>query len=139
MTKETLSTPGIKNTKQRDLIIQTFLKTKEHVDVSTLFEKVRKLDPKIGVATVYRTMKLLKNSGLAHERHFETKHAVYEPQHENSHHDHLICLSCQKIVEFENSQVEKIQEKIAHQFKFSLVNHKHELYGYCEKCRGKKK
>lgn len=137
MAKHLFSSPGIKNTKQRDLILQTFLKTKEHVDIPTLCEKVRKLDPKIGVATVYRTIKLLKNSGRAHERHFGTKHAVYEPHHENTHHDHLICLECKKIVEFENHAIERLQENVAKKYGYTLTNHKHELYGYCKDC-GKK-
>lgn len=129
-----LSSKGLKSTKQRDIIVQVFLATKNHVDIETLYQRVKEKDSRIGYATVYRTMKLLKESGIASERHFGTRHAVYEPDSPQQHHDHLICIKCNEIIEFENKQIETLQDTIARKFKYTLINHKHELYGYCSKC-----
>ncbi|HBQ21126.1 MAG TPA: transcriptional repressor [Deltaproteobacteria bacterium] len=135
--KEYLSSQGLKSTAQRDTIVQTFLETENHIDIETLYQKVKTKNPAIGFATVYRTMKLLKNSGIAHERHFGTRHAVYEPHTPDQHHDHLICIRCKKIIEFENTHIEKLQEQVAKKYKFKLTSHKHELYGYCRECQKK--
>lgn len=131
-----LSANGLKSTKQRDLIIEMFFETKDHIDIDSLYKKIKEKNPRIGYATVYRTMKLLKESGLASERHFGARrHALYEPHLPDSHHDHLICVTCHKIVEFENKTIEKTQEIIAQKYRFKLTHHKHELYGYCEECK----
>src|SRR3989338_9464390 len=130
-----LASKGLKSTKQRDVIVQEFLNLEAHVDIDSLYQHVKTKHPKIGYATVYRTMKLLKESGLASERHFGTRReALYEPYH-NTHHDHLICLKCNKIIEFENEKIEKLQETIAKKYGFQLENHKHELYGTCSQCK----
>ena len=133
--KAYLISNGLKSTKQRDLIVDAFLDTKDHIDIESLYVKVKRKHPKIGYATVYRTMKLLKDSGVASERHFGTRHAVYEPDLPDQHHDHLICTACGKIVEFENPAIEALQIKIAKKYKFVLKYHKHELYGLCEDCQ----
>lgn len=134
--KEFLSANGLKSTKQRDLIIETFLETKDHVDIDSLYKKVKEKNSHVGYTTVYRTMKLLKESGIASERHFGTRrHALYEPHLPNTHHDHLICVACHKIVEFENDTIEKIQKLVAQKYRFKLTHHKHELYGYCGECK----
>ncbi len=132
--KTILSSKGLKSTKQRDAIVQEFLKLEDHVDIDSLYQRVKTKNPQIGYATVYRTMKLLKECGIASERHFGTRQALYEPHHEESHHDHLICVSCNKIIEFENEKIEKLQEAIAKKYGFRLENHKHELYGTCSQC-----
>jgi len=133
--KTYLSSKGLKSTKQRDVIVHEFLKLEAHVDIDSLYQRIKTKHPKIGYATVYRTMKLLKESGLASERHFGTRpKALYEPHH-NTHHDHLICLKCNKIIEFENEKIEKLQDAIAKKYGFQLENHKHELYGICSPCQ----
>lgn len=128
---------GLRFTKQRDAIIQEFLKLEGHVDIDSLYHRVKSKNPTIGYATVYRTMKLLKECGIASERHFGTRQALYEP-HRDTHHDHLICLKCNKIIEFENKKIEKLQEAIAKKYGFRLQNHKHELYGICSQCEKSK-
>jgi len=133
--KAYLASNGLKSTKQRDLIVEAFLATTDHIDIESLYVKVKRKHPKIGYATVYRTMKLLKDSGVASERHFGTRHAVYEPDLPDHHHDHLICTACGKIIEFKNQAIETLQEKIAKKYKFSLRDHKHELYGLCQDCQ----
>jgi len=135
--KTHLTANGLKSTRQRDAIVETFLNTHGHIDIEALYQKVKRKYPKIGYATVYRTMKLLKDSGIASERHFGTRHAVYEPRIPDQHHDHLICLKCNRIIEFENQKIEKLQDKIAKKYQFQLANHKHELYGYCANCQSR--
>jgi Fur family transcriptional regulator, ferric uptake regulator len=130
-----LTSKGLKNTKQRALIVDIFLSTKDHINVDSLYQKVKAKNPGIGYATVYRTMKLLKESGVASERHFGTGQALYEPLLADEHHDHLICISCRKIIEFENPKIESLQERVAKDHQFKLTTHKHELYGHCKKCQ----
>lgn len=129
-----LGEKGLKSTRQRDLILRTFLETKDHINVESLYQKVKVVNAHIGYATVYRTMKLLKEGGLVSERHFDQGHALYEPLHAE-HHDHLICLKCHAIYEFSDDQIERLQDRIAKKFKFKLVHHKHELYGICRNCQ----
>jgi Fur family ferric uptake transcriptional regulator len=96
---------------------------------------VQKVNSKIGYATVYRTLKLLLDSGLAAERKFEDGQTRYEHADPEEHHDHLICLSCGDILEFEEERIEALQNEVAKKFGFEVVNHNLELYGYCEKCK----
>ncbi|MDO8444540.1 MAG: transcriptional repressor [Deltaproteobacteria bacterium] len=126
---------GLKSTTQRDEIVNVFFTLKDHVSIEELHHKVQKKNPKIGYTTVYRTLKLLTESGLAHERQFGDGQARYEPVTTEEHHDHLICLRCGTILEFENKKIEKLQEDVAKQHGFEVKNHKLELYGYCKKCR----
>src|SRR6476619_2174136 len=95
---------GVKHTAQREAIVREFLNTKEHISIDELLRRVRVQHPSVGYATVYRTLRLLKEVGLADERHFGDGKALYEPIGEH-HHDHLICTSCHKIVEFENDEI----------------------------------
>ena len=125
---------GLKQTRQRDIILQTFLEVDDHIDVEELLHRVRARNPSIGHATVYRTMKLLTECGLAHERHFGDGLARYEQVSRKNHHDHLICTACGKIIEFSNSAIEALQKKVAAQHQFTIFNHKLELYGKCHDC-----
>lgn len=133
--KALLAKRGLKLTRQREMIVKAFLATKDHMDIETLTKKIRHKYPRIGAATVYRTMHFLKEAGIASERHFGTRYAVYEPLFPHQHHDHLICLSCQEIIEFENPEIEILQDKVAKKYRYTLETHKHELYGYCSNCR----
>ncbi|MBI3540909.1 MAG: transcriptional repressor [Deltaproteobacteria bacterium] len=133
-----LEKKGLKSTRQRDLIVQHFFKKHQHLTVEELWGQVRKMDSKIGYATVYRTLKLLSESGLALKREFGGGQARYEHVTEH-HHDHLICMGCDEIIEFENDEIEHLQDKVCKKHRFKLVNHKMELYGYCEDCSKKEK
>ena len=126
---------GLKSTTQRDEIVNAFFDSGGHVSIEELHHQVQKKNPKIGYTTVYRTLKLLTESGLAHERQFGDGQSRYEPVTAEEHHDHLICLKCGIITEFENKKIEKLQEEVAKQHGFKVKNHKLELYGYCKKCR----
>jgi len=124
----------LKSTAQRDAIVESFLEGSGHVSVEELYGRVRVRNPRIGYATVYRTMKLLTECGLADERHFRNGEARYEIA-EKRHHDHLICEICGKIVEFQEERIEALQEKAACDHGFELRGHKMELYGICGPCR----
>ena len=124
----------LKQTKQRELILQTFLEAQRHVTSEDLYQAVRAEHPNIGYTTVYRTMKLLVEAGLATERHFDDGITRYEIEHE--HHDHLVCIKCGKITEFECEMIEKTQNEIAESHGFEILRHRHELYGHCADCQG---
>ncbi len=128
---------ALKSTKQRDIIADIFFKTSTHISLEELLLKVRRKSPKVGYATVYRTMKLLAECGLAAERHFGDGQTRYEPVDENEHHDHLICTKCGNIIEFENQVIEALQVEVAKKNNFIVTSHKLELYGVCNKCAKK--
>ncbi|HJK90360.1 MAG TPA: transcriptional repressor [Polyangiaceae bacterium LLY-WYZ-15_(1-7)] len=129
---------GLRSTSQRRVVTDVFFRSTGHLSIEELLAMVRERDPKIGYATVYRTLKLLKDCGIAYERHFGDGVSRYEIALEDEHHDHLICLECGKIVEFENDEIERLQDELAKKHDFTLKRHTHELYGVCGRCRGKK-
>lgn len=129
----------LKSTTQRDVIIKTFLDMKRHVSLEDLYQEVQKTNPNISFVTVYRTLKLLVQMCLVVERKFHEGTTRFEFVSEKDHHDHLICLKCGRIVEFENLDIEMLQEEVAQKHKFFIVDHKMELYGHCAKCRTKEK
>ncbi|MBI5050393.1 MAG: transcriptional repressor [Nitrospirae bacterium] len=126
---------GFKSTRQRDIIATEFLKTICHITAEELYKKISRMNKEIGFTTVYRTLKLLAKSGLATERVFADNLTRYEPISTKEHHDHLICLACGGITEFEDTKIEKLQEAVAVEFGFMTITHKMELYGYCRKCK----
>jgi len=127
---------GLKVTRQRDQILESFLKIGKHVGVEDLLRAVRKNTPSIGNATVYRTMKLFVEAGIAEERRFSAGVTLYEPHDgDEHHHDHLICTVCERIFEFENEEIEQLQEQVAEAQGFKLTHHKMELYGLCTDCQ----
>jgi Fur family transcriptional regulator, ferric uptake regulator len=126
---------GLKSTRQRSLIIDTFFELQGHPTVEELWGQVRQEDERVSVATVYRTMKLLSDSGLAHARNFGDGQTRYEAAVGKEHHDHLICTGCGAIVEFENDRIEQLQGAVARKHGFLVTNHKMELYGLCRRCQ----
>jgi len=130
-----IASRGLKATRQRDLIVDTFFSQTGHLSVDELVEKAKQRDPSIGAATVYRTMKILADAGLASARHFEGGQTRYEAALDRHHHDHLICTSCGNIVEFENERIEELQDRVAEEHGFTVMHHKLELYGLCAECK----
>ncbi len=128
---------GLRTTKQREHIVDVFFSQPDHVSIEELLARVREVDPAIGYATVYRTLKLLTECGVAHERKFGDGLTRYELADGEAHHDHLICVECQRIVEFEEPRVEALQDEIAKKHGFVVRSHKHELYGLCPDCQRK--
>jgi len=127
---------GLKHSRQRDRIAETFFAMGGHVSVEELVARVRRIDPRVSVATVYRTMKLLSECGLAIPRHFGGGQTRYEAAAGRAHHDHLICTGCGEIVEFANEKIESLQALVARRHGFEVESHKLELYGRCARCRG---
>ncbi len=129
-----METKGLRSTAQRRLVTDLFFRASGHLSIEELLARVRAKDPRVGYATVYRTLKLLTECGLAYERNFDGV-ARYEVAYKDEHHDHLICIECARIVEFEDDRIERLQEEAAHAHGFTLERHKHELYGVCPECR----
>lgn len=124
-----LTEQGLKFTKQRRTIARVFFDSGRHLSLNEVHELARAEHGSVGFATVYRTMKLLAESGLAHEHKFAEGQVRYEPA--GDHHDHLICVKCGKIVEYEDHEIERLQEELAARHGFKVVGHRHEIYGDC--------
>lgn len=129
-----LDREGLRATRQRDAVLEVFLSADAHVSVEELYDRLREAHPSIGAATVYRCMGLFVQAGIAKERRFHEGRIRYEPGVGTEHHDHLICLSCGNIQEFENPTIERLQEEIAGSRGFSVTYHRLELYGLCPRC-----
>ena len=119
---------GIRLTGQRRLIIKVLEDSKDHPDVETLFERANKIDNKVSIATVYRTVKVLKNAGILEKLEFNDGRSRFEDA-VRKHHDHLIDLDTGKVIEFIDEEIEHIQKKIASKLGYELIGHKLELYG----------
>lgn len=131
-----LTKKGLKSTRQRDIIAAKFFQSTGHLSIEDLLALAREEYPKLGYATVYRTLKLLTECGLAAERRFGEGHTMYEPAGDLEHHDHLICVECGFVLEFHNEDIEREQERVARSFGFNVIRHRHELYGLCPRARG---
>jgi Fur family ferric uptake transcriptional regulator len=146
---------GLKFTRQREAIALVLFESGSHLSLTELLDLARERQPSVGYATVYRTMKLMSESGLASEHRFADVdpatarrlpatgeggrpgrptprlHARYEVAHEGEHHDHLICVRCGRIFEYEDDEIERRQEEMASRRGFRVVSHRHEIYGEC--------
>ncbi len=129
-----LKEKNLKNTKQRDKILEIFLRTEKHLSAEDLYKIIKEKFPDIGYTTVYRTIKLIRESGLAREVDFSDGFKRIEHNFGHQHHDHLICLKCGRFFEVVDKDIEKLQEKLAQRFNFKTVNHKMDIFGYCQRC-----
>ena len=125
---------GVKLTEQRKIIAKVMSESTDHPDVDELYNRVSKIEPKISIATVYRTVKLFEESGIVAKHDFKGGKARYEELSE-SHHDHLIDVKTGEIIEFVDEEIEKLQKKVAEKYGYKLVDHKLELY--CVKDKSK--
>lgn len=126
---------GLKSTRQRDTIVEVFLAHDGHLSVEELVSLARRRDSRVSVATVYRTVKLLTEAGLARASDFGEGQVRYEATAGKRHHDHLVCTACGAIAEFEDERIEHLQTLVARRHRFEVTSHKLELYGRCERCR----
>jgi len=134
--REWLKERGLKTTSQRDDIARVFLSANRHISVEELYAAVKKVNPRVGYATVYRTLRLLKECGVAVERHFNDGEARYETaEGEKQAHDHFICERCSRIVEFSSYEIDALDERIAKKLGAVITRHRLELYGICRECR----
>jgi len=123
---------GVKLTEQRKVIAKVMSKSQDHPDVDELYNRVSKIDSKVSIATVYRTVKLFEEAGIVAKHDFRGGKARYEEISE-SHHDHLIDIKTGEIIEFVNEEIENLQKKVANKYGYDLVDHKLELYGVKKK------
>ena len=123
---------GVKLTEQRRVIAQVMSASSDHPDVDELYNRVSKIDQKISIATVYRTVKLFEETGILTKHEFKGGKARYEEINEG-HHDHLIDIKTGEIIEFVDEEIEKLQKKVADKYGYDLVDHKLELYGVKKK------
>ncbi|OHD10804.1 MAG: transcriptional repressor [Spirochaetes bacterium GWD1_27_9] len=133
--EEYITTHNLKHSSQRNDILKNFLKEARHLTVEELYNILKEKGFNIGIATVYRTLKLFSEIGISKELKFEDGISRYESNFGISHHDHLICLKCGKIIEIESDEIENLQQKISLEHNFILKSHKLELYGFCKECQ----
>jgi len=128
---------GLKHTEQRDTILRAFLETRDHLSTDELHRLVKKKDAKIGFTTVYRTLKLLAECGLASEVAFQDGVARYEHQYNRRNHHHMVCTECGVSVEFFSPEIEKLEQEIGKKYHYHTTRHTFQIYGVCEDCRKK--
>lgn len=127
----------LRHTPQRDEILAAFLRTERHVSVDELYKLVKRHNPDIGYTTVYRTMKLLSESGLCQEFDFGDGIARFEHKYGHEHHDHLICVKCGRFIEAVSQKIEKLQDSLTRKYAFTPTRHKLQIFGLCRGCLGK--
>ncbi len=132
---------GLRRTKQRDELVNVFLRTERHVSTQELFDIVRRKHKDIGYATVARTLKLLAECGLCRVVDFGDGVQRFEHKYGHEHHDHLICTKCGKFVEIYSKRLEKLQEELVRKHGFMQEYHKLDIFGICPRCgkKGKRK
>jgi Fur family ferric uptake transcriptional regulator len=136
---EHVKSKGLKSSGQRAVILGIMLGEEKHHTAEELYELCKKKNPDIGIATVYRTVKLLCDAGIARELHFESGVTRYEIVTDDTHHDHLVCVRCGNFTEISSPLIEDEQIKIAKKNGFELTDHSLILYGICPSCRNKGK
>ena len=123
----------LKRSEQREVILDTFLRSERHLSVDDLLILVQKRRSDIGRTTVYRTLKLLQAAGLATELVLQGQ-TRFEREYKREHHDHFICKSCGEIFEFSSPEIERIQDEIAAGIGFVIDGHRHQIFGFCREC-----
>ena len=129
-----LEANGLKHTAHRRLILETFLVGEGHRSVEDVYREVRLADSRVGYTTVYRTMKLLIDSGLAREIDLADGVTRYEHLYNHTHHDHLVCTECGRSIEFFNAAIERLQDAASARLGFKVLDHKLQIYGLCKNC-----
>ncbi|WP_368030890.1 Fur family transcriptional regulator [Arcobacter sp. s6] len=134
--KKIVKQKGLKYTEQREIVLSILLDAQDHLTAEEVYNEIKKEHPdsNIGIATVYRALSFLEEVDLITSIAFGTDGKKYE-SNAKSHHDHLICTSCGKIIEFMDDEIEKRQDKIAKKNKFKITSHSMQLYGACEACQ----
>ncbi len=137
--RQYLKNNGLLHSKQREQIVDIFLKMERHPTIGDLHQRIRKKNPKIGLATVYRAMRVICDAGLARETDFGDGVKRFEHRYQHEHHDHLICLKCGRIIEVMSPEIEKLQERLAKKYSFTPLRHTMQIFGTCRICRRKDK
>jgi Fur family ferric uptake transcriptional regulator len=126
-----LTRKNLKQTRQRKQIVELFINKKSHLSAEELHEAARRDGYNIGLATIYRTLNLLADAGLAEQKSFGEGRFVFEVSTPGEHHDHIICLDCGAVIEFENAEIEALQQKVAAAHDMKLSTHRLDLFGRC--------
>lgn len=137
--EEHIRQQGLRKTTQRELILEVFLETEDHLSSEDLYWLVQKRDSNIGQTTVYRTLKLLTDAGLAREVRLGDGRTYYEHHFEHEHHDHMICTGCGLVIEFFSPELEAKQDEMADKYNFKPTHHSLRILGICEECQRKEK
>lgn len=135
---EHIQSKGLRRTNQRDLILEIFLSNEAHLTSEDLHTLVHKTDPTVGLTTVYRTLKLLTEAGLAREVGFGDGKTYYEHHFNHEHHDHMICTQCGTVIEFMSPDIEKLQDQMAVNFGFKPTHHSLRMWGVCSACQNQR-
>lgn len=132
-----LKKKGLKLTGQRRKTLELFLKAERHLSVDDLYDIARKRYPDIGRATIFRTMKLLCEAGIAREVDLGDKKVRYEPKYGHQHHDHLVCVKCGRFIEVLDPEIERLQAQLCRREAFLPQRHKMDIFGICKRCNSK--
>lgn len=125
---------GFKLTRPRRRVVEKLLAVKGHVSADELIDLLRKGGTPVSRATVYRTLGIVSQSGLIDGHDFDGGRRVYEPMVGRAHHDHLFCITCGKVIEFQEEGIERLQDRVVARYRFTPVYHSHKIFGYCEGC-----
>lgn len=131
---EHIQKKGLRRTAQRELILEVFLRTEDHLASEDLYWLVQKDDANVGQTTVYRTLKLLTDAGLAREVRLGDGRTYYEHHFDHAHHDHMICTECGEVIEFFSAEIERLQDEMADKYNFKPTHHSLRILGICKKC-----
>ncbi len=132
-----LKEADLKFTPEREEIIEAIVNLQKHFDAEDIYQQLRKQKSDVSLATVYRTIPLLVDSGLIMETLHCREKVLYEKIYNKRHHDHMVCINCGKIIEFYNEDVEKLQDEICHKHQFVATEHRLGIKGYCKECQDK--
>lgn len=125
--------------KQREQVLDAFMKAKSHLTIDDLYDAVRKKNPKIGLATVYRAMGVICEAGLAREVDFGDRVKHFERKYRHHHHHHLVCIRCGRITEVTSPELERLQRKLAKRHNFAHTRDTMKIFGICSKCKHNEK
>jgi len=137
--RQYLKNNGLLHSKQREQILDIFLKAEKHPAINELYDMVRKKNPRIGLATIYRTMEVICDAGLARKLDFGDGTKRYEHKYKHQHHHHLVCLKCGKVTEIMSGKLEEIQTQLAKKHGFTISRDTMKIFGICKACRRKEK
>ncbi|MBW1721657.1 MAG: transcriptional repressor [Deltaproteobacteria bacterium] len=128
---------GLRNTPEREMIIEEIFASREHFDVDELYLRLRKKGSKVSKASIYRNLPLILECGLIKEVWHQDGHMHYEPLYGREHHCHLRCIRCGRVIEFYEEELKNIEKRLEERYRFQIIDHRMDVLGYCPECRKK--
>jgi len=122
-------------TQRRDILSVLVKNPEKHYSAEELYEAVKRINPDVGLATIYRSLEILCSLGITHQHNFGNNYKRYELNLEGHHHHHLICLDCGRIIEFNDSVLEEFEDNLKKEYDFEIIDHRIKFYGRCKECR----